>query len=392
MGTPATIAPPRKRLPAITRVSRQELAVYRPVWLATGGMYALFAVFAALMAALAPAVTPELSPSVDPWRVWPLAAWLAAAAAVHLRSEAPRIGSTANHAVLACAWCSVAAGFFAAQPSGGLAVGGAMFIAPLISIRLTSRRQIAAHVAGASIALLLVAATGVFADLVDLSTVFAAGLVALATPVQAVACTAVLEAAEAQGLELHRVARRDAVTGIGNRRLFDERLSSEFARHQRLRQELSVLSIDLDGFSAIEQHDPIAALDVLREAATVLAIRAPAEDSAVRLDGDEFMLLLPDTSPLQAANAAAELAAALREIPRPDSGAPLTACVAVATAPGDASTARDLHAILDLRVREEKDRRHREAQAADRRAAAKAGADAEPPPGLRQQGGRRPRG
>lgn len=391
MGSPATPAPPRKRLPAINRVSRQELAVYRPVWLATGGMYALFAVLTAAVAGLAPAVAPGLAPAIDPWRVWPLTVWLAVAALIHLRFEPPPIGSAANHAVLACAWCSVAAGFFAAQPSGGLAVGGAMFIAPLISFRLTSRREIAAHVAGASGALLLVAATGVFADLVDLTTVFAAGLIALATPVQAVSCTAVLEAAEAQGLELQRVARRDPLTGIGNRRLFDERLTSEFARHQRLRLQLSVLSIDLDGFSAIEQHDLTGSTDVLRATAAVLAARAPAADCAVRLDGDEFMLLLPESSPLQAANAAAELGAALGEIPRPDTGTPLTACIAVATAPGDASTARDLHAILDQRVRDEKARRHREAEEAEA-ARDRATRGFGEQPGVREQGGRRPPG
>lgn len=323
-------------------VSREQLATHRPIWLITGAMYGLFAALSAAASLL--------DGTEHPARVWGLAVWLAAAAALHLTREAPRIDDPINHASLACVSLTVAAAFVVTQPSGGLAVGGAMFIAPLVSIRLTSRRLIATHVLFACALLLGVSASGVFASVVNLTTVFCAGLLGLALPALAVSCTAVLEAAEAQGRELERVVRRDPLTGVGNRRLLEEQLEREAARHLRVGGELGLVAIELDGFSALHHEDPYDADRVLREVAEELTASVKPGCTVARLDDGEFVVLLPDTSALQARNHATAAQRIIAAMPRGDRPA-LTALVGWATLPDDTTATSVLLDVADARRR-----------------------------------------
>lgn len=305
----------------------------------------MYLVFAVLSAA-----APLLDATAHPERVWGLSVWLAIVAALHLTREAPSIGDPFNHVSLACVSVSVAAAFVVTQPSGGLAVGGAMFIAPLVSTRLSDRRQIAAHVGLASGLLLAVCVSGVLADVVTLTTVFCAGLLMFAVPVLAVSCTAVLEAAEAQGRELERVVRRDALTGVGNRRLFEEQLRLEAARHLRLGTQLGVLVVELDAFSALHLGDPYEADELLKRVATRIVGSLPAAGTVARLDDGEFAIVLPDTSPLQARNAATAVQRDLAAISSGDDGQP-AARVGWAALPEDATDVGVLVATADARIR-----------------------------------------
>jgi len=98
------------------------------------------------------------------------------------------------------------------------------------------------------------------------------------------------------------LARSDALTGLGNRRAFDEALSDECIRARRNAQPLTLVYIDLDHFKRVNDelgHD--AGDQVLCQlAAAVRQVVRGHIDRAFRLGGDEFALLLPGSSAAQA--------------------------------------------------------------------------------------------
>lgn len=94
-----------------------------------------------------------------------------------------------------------------------------------------------------------------------------------------------------------RLARVDALTGLGNRRAFDESVGLEVARALRSGSPLSLLVADLDGFKRINDrygHQP--GDEYLRRVAAVLEQTARAGDECFRWGGDEFVVLLPGAS------------------------------------------------------------------------------------------------
>ena len=95
---------------------------------------------------------------------------------------------------------------------------------------------------------------------------------------------------------LRRAAGMDPLTGIANRRAFDEALDRELARHHRKGGGLAVVLLDLDGLKALNDTFGHAAGDT----AITLAAQACAQelrmaDLVARLGGDEFAVLLPET-------------------------------------------------------------------------------------------------
>lgn len=97
--------------------------------------------------------------------------------------------------------------------------------------------------------------------------------------------------------KLARLAAVDGLTGLANRRNFDEALRSEWARAARGQYALSLLMIDVDHFKAFnDDYGHQAGDDCLRQVAGIIAEsgKRPA-DLAARYGGEEFSLLLPDT-------------------------------------------------------------------------------------------------
>jgi diguanylate cyclase (GGDEF)-like protein len=102
--------------------------------------------------------------------------------------------------------------------------------------------------------------------------------------------------------ELQRHAFIDALTGLPNRLLFEDRLAHAAARHKRsdgrsarATDRLAVFFIDLDGFKAINESLGHAAGDeVLRQAAERLRAHGRESDTLARVGGDEFLLLIED--------------------------------------------------------------------------------------------------
>ncbi len=106
-----------------------------------------------------------------------------------------------------------------------------------------------------------------------------------------------LEATERQGRELARLVRRDPLTGLGNRRRMRERLDVDLPQHAALEQPLTILVLDLEGFKTVNDRIGHAAGDeLLRRVGGALKVIAGAPAEAIRQGGDEFAILLPDTT------------------------------------------------------------------------------------------------
>lgn len=321
------------------RVSRRELAVNRTVWLATGGMFSFYT-----LTALAVMFTTDVF-SDD--RLVYLAVFAGIVSIVLLRSEPPPIGSTRNHVVVALTYVTSAAGMIASAPSGAFTIGAAFFVGPLAAVRLQDRRQIVAHLAAANVTIGAVAVSGVLTTAGVLMVV----LFNMASWVLCFSCVVALEAAEAQGTELEELVRRDPLTGVGNRRLLLEVLEDELARHERTGRHLSLIALDLDGFKSLNDDVGHAAGDeLLQQVAQALKAAVDPRDTVVRQGGDEFCIVLPETSAELARRAANAVRAALAQVPTPDGGR-ITSGLGIASYPDDALTSDVLLHVADERLR-----------------------------------------
>jgi len=132
--------------------------------------------------------------------------------------------------------------------------------------------------------------------------------------------------------ELQREASEDPLTGLKNRRRFEEELEAAMARSRRDGSIGAVLMLDLDHFKQVnDTHGHPAGDRLIREVAEVLRRRARRSDVLARLGGDEFALVLPRSDADEARVAAEAIAAAIRDhVPSQEGVEPVTACVGVA--------------------------------------------------------------
>ena len=106
--------------------------------------------------------------------------------------------------------------------------------------------------------------------------------------------------------ELETMARVDSLTGLPNRRQFDERLGLAVARSQRPGLPVALLYLDIDHFKQInDSHGHGVGDEVLQVFAERLVGCVRAGDLAARLGGDEFVVLVEDALLPQAAQAIA---------------------------------------------------------------------------------------
>ncbi|HET9593209.1 MAG TPA: diguanylate cyclase [Solirubrobacterales bacterium] len=130
--------------------------------------------------------------------------------------------------------------------------------------------------------------------------------------------------------ELERQASQDALTGLGNRRRFEEDLAAAMARSRRDKTTGALLMLDLDRFKLVnDSHGHPAGDLVIKEVAEALRRRTRASDSLARLGGDEFAVILPRCSREEARIAAEAIAAEVRSHPQ-DGDDPLTVSIGIA--------------------------------------------------------------
>ena len=97
--------------------------------------------------------------------------------------------------------------------------------------------------------------------------------------------------------ELHELAVRDPLTGLHNRRYFHETLAHEVKRAHRYDRRLAMLFFDLDDFKAInEEIGHLGGDSVLAEVAQRLRLVVRGADIPCRVGGDEFAVILPESS------------------------------------------------------------------------------------------------
>jgi two-component system chemotaxis family response regulator WspR len=103
---------------------------------------------------------------------------------------------------------------------------------------------------------------------------------------------------EASNKELQRLSAQDGLTGIPNRRSFDEMLEKEWKRAQRNKTALALIMIDIDFFKRFnDNYGHLAGDDCLKRVAQALqtALHRPA-DIIARYGGEEFAAILPETT------------------------------------------------------------------------------------------------
>lgn len=109
-----------------------------------------------------------------------------------------------------------------------------------------------------------------------------------------------------------RDSRSDTLTGLPNRRAFEERLPIELARASRSGNALALVLLDLDGFKGVNDRlgHPVGD-EVLRSVARILD-QSRAADDCFRIGGDEFAILMPETDAIHARTAAERVADEIR--------------------------------------------------------------------------------
>jgi diguanylate cyclase (GGDEF)-like protein len=130
--------------------------------------------------------------------------------------------------------------------------------------------------------------------------------------------------------DLADLAMKDALTGIFNRRHFMMRMESEWKRYRRYGRPLSLLTLDIDNFKAVNDrygHD--IGDQVLVHVARLCGTQTRDSDLAARIGGEEFSVLLPETDLVEARVVAERLRAGVAEQVLLDGGA-VTVSIGVA--------------------------------------------------------------
>ncbi len=151
---------------------------------------------------------------------------------------------------------------------------------------------------------------------------------------------------------LHRNAVTDPLTGLYNRRLFNENFDKELNRARRYAHPLSLVTLDLHRFKEVnDKHGHPRGDDVLRAAAATLRKALRTSDSAFRIGGDEFALLLPQTDSSQASGLSRRIGVVFTEILRPlDLTISVSMDHGVSTYPQDGDQRDQLIRIADERL------------------------------------------
>jgi diguanylate cyclase (GGDEF)-like protein len=160
--------------------------------------------------------------------------------------------------------------------------------------------------------------------------------------------------------EQQRLAVTDGLTGIGNRRYFDQALARELQRAFRFQRTTALIMLDLDDFKVYnDTYGHLAGDELLQAVAITLAQSLRSADIAARYGGEEFVIILPETDLEAAAQAAERLRELVEHLPlRPgqDPSTPVTISLGVSAAPMHALTPAALVNAADMAMYQAKAR------------------------------------
>lgn len=160
--------------------------------------------------------------------------------------------------------------------------------------------------------------------------------------------------AEHEASEWRLRSEHDPLTGVGNYRKLHERLHAATAHDP---QRFALLTLDVDRFKEInEAHGHLEGDRLLQEVGRVLTENVRGTDVVARQGGDEFSVLVPDSTEEGAEMLARRIEEALASIEAADH-APVRASIGVAIYPKDGATPDDLLEKADLELRITKERR-----------------------------------
>ncbi|MEP6708126.1 MAG: diguanylate cyclase [Pyrinomonadaceae bacterium] len=146
---------------------------------------------------------------------------------------------------------------------------------------------------------------------------------------------------------LRAEADLDPLTGLANRRRFRKALGNELERFRRYRTPCALILLDIDHLKKINDAHGHSVGDVMiRHVAATLAGASRDNDTAARLGGEEFALLLAGVNEKQGVTAAARLQPTLSAEPVQGYGL-VTVSLGVAACPGHANSERALYAASD---------------------------------------------
>ena len=159
-------------------------------------------------------------------------------------------------------------------------------------------------------------------------------------------------------LEAYRnLAYRDTLTGLWNRRYFEERLCEELSMGSRDSwRRFSLLVLDINDLKRINDYEGHAAGDaVIKRAGSFLRTRLREHDVCCRIGGDEFAVILRELGAAESAQLVARLRTELRAFNgrRPS---PLSLAIGASSFPDDGTSARQLYLRADERMYADKRR------------------------------------
>lgn len=159
---------------------------------------------------------------------------------------------------------------------------------------------------------------------------------------------------EQEVAKLHQLATLDPLTGVFNRRSFEELARKTCAQHARLQRPLALLVMDLDHFKRINDTYGHSRGDIaLKALAELVTEQVRTSDIFGRFGGEEFCLLLPDTADDGAREVAGKLCEKINTIllDAHDPGSALSASIGVASfVPGGAADWQRLFELADARL------------------------------------------
>jgi diguanylate cyclase (GGDEF)-like protein len=152
-----------------------------------------------------------------------------------------------------------------------------------------------------------------------------------------------------QADRLAHLSRTDVLTGLRNRRYFQERLEEEFARASRYGHPLSLLLIDVDRLKQVnDRHGHKSGDLALGRAAAAIRTGSRAGDIGARWGGDEFALLAPNTGRPEALSVAERVRSLASSPAGPAGEDVVTVSVGVATFDPQASAVRSPEALVGV--------------------------------------------